>query len=119
MKLTNLQLRNLYQAIKHLDGRPEQVKDGDGKHVGILMVPFDMDGKTRLAIARNFGVVEPLMATLDKTLATLKNGDGMDLLAAEEEVALKAINVASLKIDTNKLPPSIVASLLPILEGEL
>ena len=129
MQLRKSEIRLLAICLRSLDGKPEIVKDVDDKSLGVIQVPYDLSGKARYAIARTMSKIQPEVdaieaarnemiraakddeATLEKELNTF--------LAETVEVDVHKMNIEELKVDKNKLAPTVLSGLLPMLDGEI
>lgn len=120
MKLTGMQIVGLHNRMKELDGFPEVAKDVEGKSLGIILKPYDFPAGTRLALAFLADAVEQkfkALAKAEKAIVEKGDKDGqIQLLDEQIELDVKKISLASLKVDVNKLAPSLVKVLLPVLE---
>ena len=105
-----------------MNGRPEVVKDGDGRYIGLVNIPYSWSGKTTLTLARIDQFIRPYVVSFETAVQKLKdtNGELQELMEEEVDVAeLPKLRVSELNIETNKLSPSQVAALLPVLEGDI
>lgn len=132
-KLTKGQVLHLNEAIKAIEGRLEEAKDENGKVLGLLSKPYDIDSKAVYALARTKNKIEPIVHAIDRQRRILisnalkvKEYPQVDLeedvsLVLEEEIDVDIFEfpIADLKIATNKLSPTLVASLLCVTTGEL
>ena|SRR3990167_9119026 len=127
MKLKRYEINELFQVLKHqLNGRAEVAKNGDGKEIGIVVKPFDFEPDARYALAKTLrkitGIVEDIGTVQNAILAEEKDGQAMEavqlkaraymLADHDDDVPIHLVNKSDLKMDTNKLPPSVIAPLL-------
>ncbi len=131
IQLTKLQVRTLAGCIRLLDGREVECKNADGKETGKLFKPYDLSAKTRYALAKTAANLQPELEAIEKAvrskhakgagerLDVQEERDVLELLQELTEVEVHKLNVSELKIDTNQLPPSVLAGLMPMLEGEI
>ena len=130
----------LVQAINSLTGRVEAVTDQDGKFVGMVEKPFDIDLKATLAMAKTSrwlsGEVEDYKTAQKAITNKVRvDADGKPVSESEKvsqvedelrsfmlelvDVKVHVFPAEHLKIAANKLSASVVRSLLPILTGGL
>lgn len=129
MKLKRYEINALANAIRYFDGRVEIAKDNDGKVLGLLQKPFDLSGKARYALAKSLRLISGQINDYDKTQKGLKEQykdepqkfeeENRKFMYEEDEIELYKIQISELQIDANKVSPSIISDLMPILEGEI
>jgi hypothetical protein len=128
----------LSTALRALDGRKTEVKDGDGRF-HVINKPFELPGKTRMAIAKTLRHLRPeLEAIDDATRALFKQHAGEKpeitpgtkehaaftveqnaLMREEIEVEVNMLPIGDLKIDTNQIDGTVVEGLLPVIDGDI
>lgn len=132
-KLKVYQVRALFNAIKAMDGRYTESRDGDGKLFGLVQKPYKFDdAKPIYAMARTAEKLRPVLVAIDKAQNSLTEGVGDDraaidkanravneFLDTEVEVELFKFPVAALCIHKNDIGPAILSDLLPMLTGEI
>ncbi len=129
-KLTNSQLESVAQGLAALDGL--QLKDG--------FVPFKFDDETTWSLAVKMAAVQQAMTILNTAKKSLARQNGLAegmkvtpenaekvqafmesldaLMAKPAEVGtLEPISRAALNLAKNAIPPTVLARLMPILEG--
>lgn len=138
ISLKRYEINELVGAIKGLDGRPELVKDGDGKSLGVIVKPFELESKARYALAKTLRtlsgeltdyetVQKAIMAekppVSEKPLEGWSDDESKNririFMLESVEVEVHKVKIQDLKVDTNKLAPQVIANLMPMLEGEL
>ena len=134
--VTNLQLFELQAALLSLDGVQHSAPGADGTTV-TRTTPYKFSGATRLAIAKNLKVVNDEVKTLETTRERIRAevGNGTpatpntpewglfvqkwtDVLNGATEIEVVPIPPADLNLDTNAIPPSAVAKLIPAIVAE-
>lgn len=122
------EVNNLVRSIKSLEGRYEIAKDGDGKVHGIILKPFKIESKSRIAFAKTFRHLTGIVSDYEKVQKELiaedreTANDKIYKFMYEEETSdlcLHKVNIVELNIETNQLSPEVIADLLPMIEGEL
>ena len=140
MKVTlrRSEVRALADALSALEGKQEQAKDGNGKNVGMVNVPYDLSGRARYALAKTLRSIQAEVDAMDavragmiaKARATPQDQQNQswqanlekeltDFLNQTTELEVHALPITELKIETNKLGPRMLAALDPMLEGEV
>lgn len=138
--LKRIEINALVSAINGLNGRIEPVKDQDGKFVGMIEKPFDIDLKATIAMAKTSRWLSSELEeykTVQKAIQNKvrTNADGQPVSEAEKDsqvedeireymltpvdVRIHTFPAECLKIAANKLSSSVVRALLPMLTGEL
>lgn len=135
-QLSHTRIVALNNAIHSLEGRVEVAKDNDGKVLGLVTVPYDLDLKARYACARTLTSIQPVLTAYEKARKdkVKASNDGkllekdqklsqecqdqlQELENTETAVELYTCDAALFKFDTNKISPSIIAALIPMLRG--
>lgn len=132
--LTNEQALGIFGALSALDGYEKVLKDGASEKA--VKVPYDFGGGLRLVIAQDMVALKPKVDAYttahNALIMQLSNGKGdfkdnpkgeieaqdqtLTMLSAKIDVGLTHIREPELKLDENRIPPSILAGLLPILD---
>lgn len=125
----NRDIHNLLRALNALDGRPEPVTVKD--ETQIIIVPYKIGAKTRLAAAKWLGEMKKTADALSKThdglvrqFADPKEPEKVDQKKNAEftkewegvndcvtEIALEPLKLDDLKIEENQLPISVLSVL--------
>ncbi len=122
---------NCLQSLNALDGRPRVVRDGGQERV--VIEPYTLSAPTRMAIARNIASLsaeeQAFNAARQSLIRQFCNADGeipveqrkdfeseiKSMLESETEAKLVLLSEADLQIGVNPIPPSVLASLLPVI----
>ena len=131
MKLKRYEINELYQVLKNqLNGRAEVAKDKDGKELGIVVKPFDFEPDARYALAKTLRKLTGIVTdfeSMEKSISEANKDEpakGQEAMRAflvaehDEDVPVHLVAKADLKMDTNKLAPSVIAALLPMVREE-
>ena len=135
MKLKRSTVRLLMAGLKALDGRQELARDNDGKTLGLITLPYDLGVKARYAAAKTIAKIQDEVDACNTACNAMVAGSRVKFddvandpniekeisvfLAESVEVEVFCCQVSEFKIDTNKLPPSVIAAIMPILEGDV
>ena len=112
--LEKWQISHLFVAIQSMDGRQEVVRDGE-KYIGMITHPYDLAGEAIYALARTGESLRPVVIAIEKARKAMGDSEFSELMMATEEVDIFRIALDSLRISDNRIPPSILAGLLPML----
>lgn len=142
IKLKRCQIRELYQAITDLNGRPEVVRDKDGSIIGQQLKPYEFSTKATYALSRTMRSISDEFRALQnarrRRVLDDKERDGKnvkddspssnvspqcerEIMEIEDElveVEVHRLPLADLRVDVNHLAPSVLAGLDPIIVGE-
>ena len=135
IKLKVSDLLALQQGLAAFDGQQKVVPQGDAP-AKVVLVPYELPGKTRWAIAQDLAAIAPALKAADEArnallkqiggeAGTISSSDTVRIskfTAAYNEVLNQVVTVeltkipsADLKLDANPLPPTVLASLTPII----
>ena len=142
LKITRVETVALANAITALSGRAVEASDGDKKVV--IVKPYDIDGPTRYALAKNRRALKTTLTEIEDEQADLNTRFGLakesspklegealtkarlefqkafsTFMRAEVEITEFRLKASDLKINTNQLDPTTIEGLLPILDGEV
>ena len=133
--LTRNEISQLGRALMNeLAGRVEVAKDGDGKTLGLILVPYDFTGKAIYATALSLNAIRGevdainLRIKREREAAKIKDneplpaeleGELLKFLSETVEVELTKTGIEGIKVEKNKLDPRVVAALMPMLDGEI
>lgn len=135
IKLRLSEFANLHAALRSFDdGFTTLVKSAGGEKAEKIAYAFN--AKTRFAIAKNINTIaasrEAVNDARNKLIRQLAKG-GLEvpkehipqfndqlneLLETVEEMDMEPIDYDELKADDNRIPPSVIAALMPILSAE-
>lgn len=124
--LKNTEIGELFQAIKSLDGRPEVIKDHDGKIIGILQnKPYKLELDARHALKKTLRSIKSIVEDFEDLQKVIVNDpDKKDNEKEKElrelgkkmhEVEVHMLDDVKLNIDTNEISQSIWMALEPML----
>ena len=135
IKLKVSDLLALQQGLAAFDGQQKVVPQGDAP-AKVVLVPYELSGKTRWIIAQNLAALQPQVKAADEARnALLKQIGGESgtipatdtariskFTAAYNEVLNQSVTVeltklalADLKLDANPLPPTVLSALAPVI----
>lgn len=135
MKLTNIALIECLGALSALDGTPKVIVDGGRETV--VTVPMTFTPNVRIAIARNIGALRAEHEKFDKNRAELvrqlsdnsgqvavdRRGEYVTAFTAlshqeTDEIAITRLTEADLNLGVNPVPPTVLAALLTLIDGQ-
>ena len=138
--LTHVQAKAVFGALVSLDGSPRIVQLGNGTQQ-VVQKPYKLSGKTRMAIARNIGVLNQDRIAFEKAhkgmIEEISGGEQQidpsdkvkmkefatkydELLnEAVELPTLTKIKASLLNIEENDLPQTVLADLAPVLDDDI
>lgn len=111
------EINDMIAAIKSLEGRLQVVTDPDGKTIGVVIKPYDLPMKIRVALAKT---LRSLLSEIND-YENNKFGEKPDskelnnFMKEEIQVEVYEIMLTDLKIDTNQISPQVISNLLPII----
>jgi hypothetical protein len=129
--MKNRQMLEIHQAIQRLDGCPSEVNGH--------LIPYQFTGNTAYAIGKNISKILPLVKDIQSTYNTLlkailkpgekgltKGDERIDALSEEYEKVLEIeseyipykFNLSGLNLNQNKISPSIIAMLDPLITDD-
>lgn len=132
MKLTVQEAQKISLGLSGLDGYDRVARDGERERV--VREFYKLGGGLRLLIGINQNKLDAVLSVYNKErsriivglsgggneLPKAKEGEFFErhneLLQAEQEIELKAININELRLDDNPIPASVLAMLMPILD---
>jgi len=135
IKLKVSDLLALQQGLAAFDGQQKVVPQGDAP-AKVVLVPYELSGKTRWIIAQNLAALQPQVKAADDarnalvkqiggeagTIAAVDSAKVSKFTAAYNEilaqpltVELTKVKLEDLKLDANPLPPTLLSSLNPII----
>ena len=137
MKFTIKEIISLNQGLNALNGKQVVVKQEDGKE-SIMIQPYDFGPKILWNIAKNTSIISKQVKIYgearDSIIKKLTNGEREidqknkylvnkffdeveELEKADVEVTvLLKFKLDDLKVDENKIPPSVLVALLPLID---
>lgn len=102
-----------------MDGLVEPVKDAAGNVLGIVKKPYDLEPVAVYALAKTRELIRPEVVAYESA-SQGKDVPAIERLACEKvEVDVCRLGIDRLKLGTNKIAPSVLCDLLPMLDGEL
>lgn len=131
--LTKREVLALNEAIKAIEGRLEECKDGDGKFQCAVVKPYDLESKAVYALARTKSKIDSVVNAIEREqrsilIKALKekdtprvqlDEDNAVVLDSTVEIEVFEFPIEHLKVSTNKLSPNLICALFPVLTGEL
>lgn len=126
--LKRYEVNDIVGALNSLEGRPDVIKDKDGKVHGIVTQPYDFQPETRLALARTYRKLKEELScyeVVQRQIQSERVPEGeedtrslrfREFLAEGVEVDVEKVSISDIKVDTNKLAPQLIATLLPMLK---
>lgn len=129
MKLTNRRIAELRQHMAALDGRAVPTTPGaDGERGGVYVKPYNFTGTFRFRLSKLFHEIRNAAEVFDKARAGLEqqfavrnhipadrvvefSAELEKILDQEVEINAEKIVESDLRLDTNEIPVTVLASL--------